>query len=58
MANRRKKSIQMVKARIKKANSKRNSASKPKYVCKAERAKLAEQDSCKDSESRSISDKT
>lgn len=39
--NRRKKSIQIVKARIKKANAKRNPDNKPKYISKAERAKGA-----------------
>ena len=44
--NRRKKSIQIVKARIKKANAKRNPDNKPKYISKAERAKaLAEHSS-------------
>ena len=39
--NRRKKGIQIVKARIKKANSKLATSNKPKYISKAERAKLA-----------------
>lgn len=40
--NRRKKSIQIVKGRIKKAKAKLSTKSKPKYISKAERAKLAE----------------
>ncbi|GAA0395295.1 DUF2986 domain-containing protein [Cocleimonas flava] len=40
--NRRKKSIQIVKSRIKKAKAKLATNSKPKYISKAERAKLAE----------------
>jgi hypothetical protein len=39
--NRRKKSIQIVKGRIKKAKAKLSTQSKPKYISKAERAKLA-----------------
>ena len=39
--NRRKKSIQIVKARIKKAKAKLVTHSKPKYISKAEREKLA-----------------
>lgn len=39
--NRRKKGIQIVKARIKKANAKLATSNKPKYISKAERAKLA-----------------
>ena len=39
--NRRKKSIQIVKARIKKANAKLATSNKPKYISKAEREKLA-----------------
>ena len=38
--NRRKKSIQIVKARLKKANAKLNPSNKPRYISKAERAKL------------------
>ena len=38
--NRRKKGIQILTARIKKANAKLSSHSKPKYVSKANRAKL------------------
>ena len=54
--NRRKKSIQIVKSRIKKAKAKLLTQSKPKYVSKADRAKLAEesnQDAVIDSESES-----
>ncbi|WP_299881012.1 DUF2986 domain-containing protein [uncultured Cocleimonas sp.] len=54
--NRRKKSIQIVKSRIKKAKAKLATNSKPKYVSKADRAKLAEesnQDTVIDSESES-----
>ncbi len=40
--NRRKKSIQIVKGRIKKAKAKLATQSKPRYISKAERAKLAE----------------
>ena len=39
--NRRKKLNQVSKARIKKANAKLSSQSKPKYISKADRAKLA-----------------
>lgn len=39
--NRRKKSIQIVKARIKKANAKLATKNKPKYISKAEREKIA-----------------
>ncbi|MEN8770287.1 MAG: DUF2986 domain-containing protein [Glaciecola sp.] len=39
--NRRKKGIQIVKARIKKANAKLATNNKPKYISKAEREKLA-----------------
>ncbi|MDC9721032.1 MAG: DUF2986 domain-containing protein [Gammaproteobacteria bacterium] len=38
--NRQKKGIQILKARAKKANAKLSSKSKPKYVSKADRAKL------------------
>lgn len=38
--NRRKKSIQIVKNRIKKAKAKLATKNKPKYVSKAERARL------------------
>ena len=38
--NRRKKSIQIVKSRIKKAKAKLSPSSKPKYISKAERARL------------------
>jgi len=38
--NRRKKSIQIVKARIKKAKAKLSTNKKPKYISKAERARL------------------
>lgn len=39
--NRRKKGNQTLKARLKKANAKLASSNKPKYISKAERAKLA-----------------
>ena len=39
--NRRKKSIQIVKGRIKKAKAKLATQNKPKYISKAERARLA-----------------
>ncbi|MFT6330881.1 MAG: hypothetical protein ACJAYN_002828 [Bermanella sp.] len=39
--NRRKKSNQILKARSKKANNKLSPKSKPKYISKAEREKLA-----------------
>lgn len=38
--NRRKKSIQIVKSRIKKAKAKLSTNSKPNYISKAERARL------------------
>ncbi|RMA82175.1 DUF2986 domain-containing protein [Umboniibacter marinipuniceus] len=41
MVNRRKKAKQLFLAKKKKANAKLSPASKPKYVSKAERAKLA-----------------
>lgn len=43
--NRRKKSIQIVKSRIKKAKAKLATNKKPKYISKAERAKLEEESS-------------
>lgn len=52
--NRRKKSIQIVKSRIKKAKAKLATNNKPKYINKAERAKLAEaadQETATDTES-------
>ena len=39
--NRRKKGNQILKARAKKANTKLSSQSRPKYISKADRAKLA-----------------
>ncbi len=45
--NRRKKGNQILKARVKKANAKLSSDSKPKYISKADRAKL-ENDSTED----------
>lgn len=39
--NRRKKGIQIVKARIKKANAKLATNNKPKYISKAERETIA-----------------
>jgi hypothetical protein len=41
--NRRKKSIQIVKSRINKAKAKLSTKKKPKYISKADRAKLAEE---------------
>ncbi len=41
--NRRKKSIQIVKSRIKKAKAKLAPKGKAKYISKADRAKLAEE---------------
>jgi len=41
--NRRKKSIQIVKSRIKKAKDKLSTKQKPKYISKADRAKLEEE---------------
>jgi hypothetical protein len=38
--NRRKKGIQILKSRIKKANAKLSSHTKPKYISKADRANL------------------
>lgn len=38
--NRRKKGIQILKAQAKRANAKLSSKSKPKYISKADRAKL------------------
>lgn len=43
--NRRKKGIQILKARAKKANAKLSTKSKPKYISKVDRAKLAEEPS-------------
>ena len=43
--NRRKKGIQILKARAKKANAKLAPKKKPKYISKAERAKLAAESS-------------
>jgi len=41
--NRRKKGIQILKARAKKSNSKLSTQSKPKYISKADRTRLAAQ---------------
>ncbi len=41
--NRRKKGNNILKARVKKANAKRNPSNKPKYISKAERAKLLDE---------------
>jgi hypothetical protein len=41
--NRRKKGNQILKARAKKANAKLSGKNKPKYICKADRAKLEAQ---------------
>ena len=38
--NRRKKGIQILKARVKKANAKLSTQTKPKYISKAKRARL------------------
>lgn len=43
--NRRKKGIQILKARAKKANAKLAPRNKPKYISKADRAKLAAESS-------------
>ncbi len=43
--NRKKKMNNILKKKVKKANSKLHTSNKPKYVSKAERAKLAEQES-------------
>lgn len=43
--NRRKKGNQALKARVKKANAKLAPPSKPKYISKADRAKLAAESS-------------
>jgi len=42
--NRKKKMNNILKKKVKKANSKLHTSNKPKYVSKAERAKLAEED--------------
>ncbi|MGJ8679899.1 DUF2986 domain-containing protein [Paraglaciecola sp.] len=39
--NRRKKGNQILKARAKKANAKLSGKKKPKYICKADREKMA-----------------
>ena len=41
--NRRKKNNQLLKAHAKKASAKLAPRSKPKYICKADRLKMAEQ---------------
>lgn len=41
--NRKKKVKSTLKAKLKKANAKKNSSNKPKYISKAERAKLEQQ---------------
>ncbi|MGJ8661990.1 MAG: DUF2986 domain-containing protein [Bacteroidota bacterium] len=43
--NRKKKGNQKLKARVKKANAKLNLKNKPKYICKADREKLATESS-------------
>ncbi len=43
MMNRKKKINNILKKKLKKANAKLHSSNKPKYVSKAERAKLEEQ---------------
>ncbi|MCF2947162.1 DUF2986 domain-containing protein [Paraglaciecola aquimarina] len=42
--NRRKKGNQILKARAKKANAKLSGKKKPKYICKADREKMALED--------------
>lgn len=42
--NRKKKMNDILKKKVKKANSKLHTSNKPKYVSKAERAKLAEEE--------------
>jgi len=48
--NRKKKMNNILKKKVKKANSKLHTSNKPKYVSKAERAKLAEEDSSQEQE--------
>jgi DUF2986 family protein len=48
--NRKKKMNNILKKKVKKANSKLHTSNKPKYVSKAERAKLAEEDNNQDQE--------
>lgn len=48
--NRKKKINSILKKKVKKANAKLHTSNKPKYVSKAERAKLAEEDSSQDQE--------
>lgn len=55
--NRRKKGIQILKARTKRANAKLAPPNKVKYICKAERVKLAAESS-QDADDLSGSDQT
>ena len=48
--NRKKKMNDILKKKVKKANSKLHTSNKPKYVSKAERAKLAEGDNTQEQE--------
>lgn len=49
--NRKKKINSILKSKQKKANAKLHASNKPKYVSKAERAKLAEQEATQEQES-------
>jgi len=49
--NRKKKMNNILKKKVKKANSKLHTNNKPKYVSKADRAKLAEQEAAQEQES-------
>ncbi|MEY8216552.1 MAG: DUF2986 domain-containing protein [Colwellia sp.] len=48
--NRKKKMNNILKKKVKKANSKLHTSNKPKYVSKAERAQLAEEDNTQENE--------
>ncbi len=48
--NRKKKMNNILKKKVKKMNSKLHTSNKPKYVSKAERAKLAEDDNTQEQE--------
>jgi len=48
--NRKKKMNNILKKKVKKANSKLHTSNKPKYVSKAERAKLAEEENNQEQE--------
>jgi len=54
--NRKKKMNNILKKKVKKANSKLHTSNKPKYVSKADRAKLAEEESKQDTEQEQDSD--